>query len=150
MFAVPCALAAQEDAAVGTWRLNHAKSSFTSPAPKRETVVIEPAPDGFKFMAKGVDAKDNPTSTTYTATYNGATAPVTIVGPQAGDYDTISVKRLDDRKAEGFLRKNGRVVQTYSRVVNRARDMMTITMTGTNASGGRVVNVAVYDRQPDR
>ena len=141
----------QNDASVGTWRLNLAKSSLSpGPAPRNETVVIEESEDGFKFSAKGVDAKGDPTTTNYTATYNGANAPVSITGPGSQDYDAISVKRLDARKAEGVLKKGGKVVQTYSRVVSRDGDTMTITTTGTNAAGQRVINVAVYDKQAGR
>jgi hypothetical protein len=142
-------LFAQTDASIGTWRLNLVKSSYNpGPAPKSNTVTIEPSGDGVKVTAKGVDGEGKPTGVSYTTAYDGKDIPVSLTGSE--DYDAISVKRLDARKVEGFRKKGGRVVQTYSRVVSKDGDTMTITTTGTNAAGQRVINVAVYDKVPRR
>jgi hypothetical protein len=149
---VPGAVLAQNDASIGTWRLSIPKSTLSGPAPRNETVTIEAVEDGVRFTAKGTDTDGRPFSRTYTATLNGKDAPVTFTGAGSTmqDYDTVSVKRLDARKTEGVLKKNGQVVMTYSRVVSRDGDTMTITTTGTPGPGGRTINVAVYDKESER
>lgn len=106
---------AQNDAVIGTWKLNVAKSKYDpGPAPKGSTLTLEVAGDGIKVAAKGQDAEGKPTGTQYTAKYDGKDYPVALTGSQ--DYDSLVLKRIDAFKAEGTRKKGGKVVQTYTRV----------------------------------
>ena len=105
---------AQTDAVIGTWKLNVAKSKYDpGPAPKGSTLTFEVAGDGIKTTAKGQDAAGNPTSTSYTAKYDGKDYPVALLG--TADFDTLSLKRIDAYKAEGTRKKAGKAVQSYTR-----------------------------------
>ena len=57
---------AQADPAIGTWKLNLAKSKYVpGPAPKSNTITITAAGAGFHVVAKGKTPRDNrPASTT--------------------------------------------------------------------------------------
>ena len=132
------------DPAVGTWKLNTAKSKYTpGPVPKSATVTYEETADGIKRTGESVDADGKTTSFTYTAKYDGKDYPVT----GSDVYDTIAPKRINEHTVEATRKKSGAVVHTARRVVSKNGKVMTITMTGKNAKGEKVHNVAVYDKQ---
>ena len=83
------------------------------------------------------------TSFEYTAKYDGKDYPVT----GSDTFDTIALKRLDDQTVESTLKKSGKVITTARRVVSKDGKTMTLTMTGTNAKGQKVKNIAVYEKQ---
>jgi hypothetical protein len=132
------------DPAIGTWKLNTAKSKYTpGPTPKSATVTYEETADGIKRTGESVDADGKTTSFTYTAKYDGKDYPVS--GTDL--YDAIAPKRVNEHIVEATLKKSGTVVHTARRVVSKDGKMMTITMSGKNAKGEKVHNVAVYDKQ---
>ena len=134
---------AQADPTVGTWKLNLAKSKYNAgEPPKSSTVVIAAAGQGIKLTADTVLADGTARKISYTATYDGKDAVVT----GTPDYDGMSLKKTANG-VEGSRKKAGKVVQTYTRVVSADGKTMTVTSTGTNASGGKVDNVQVYDKQ---
>ena len=132
------------DPAIGTWKLNLAKSKYDpGPAPKSLTVTVTAAGQGVKSSSTGVDGAGNPMGVQYTAAYDGKDAPVT----GSPDYETLALKRVDANTTE-ITRKMGRkVVQTATRVVSKAGETMTVTSKGTNVQGQTINNVAVFDRQ---
>ena len=70
-------LGAQADPAVGTWKLNLAKSKYVAgPMPKSTVVTIAAAGSGFHVIAKGEDAAGKPTGIEYTAMFDGKDSPV--------------------------------------------------------------------------
>lgn len=132
------------DPALGTWKLNVAKSKYEpGPAPKSLTVTIEPSGQGVKVTAKGVDAQGKPIETSYTANYDGKDYPV------AGqpDWDAIALKRIDATTVEMSRKKAGKVVQTATRVVSKDGKVYTTTAKGTNARGETINNVSVFEKQ---
>ena len=138
------ALLIAADPAIGTWKLNVAKSKYTpGPAPKSATITYEETADGIKRTGESVDAEGKTTSFEYTAKYDGNDYPVT----GSDLYDTIAVKRINDQTAEATLKKSGKVVSHARRVVSRDGKVMTLTITGTNPKGEKMHNVAVYDKQ---
>ena len=138
-------LSAQGDPAVGTWKLNLAKSKYNpaSLAPKSQTVTIVAAGQGMKVNVQGVDSDGKPISTQYTATADGKDYPIT----GNADYDTASMKRIDARTTEQTRKKAGKTVSTQKRVVAADGKTMTTTVSGTNAKGQKFENTAVYDKQ---
>jgi hypothetical protein len=134
---------AQADPTVGTWKLNLAKSKYNAgQPPKSSTVVIAAAGQGIKLTSDSVLADGTTRKISYTATYDGKDAVVT----GTPDYDGMSLKKTANG-VEGSRKKAGKVVQTYTRVISADGKTMTVTSTGTNAAGGKVDNVQVYDRQ---
>ena len=135
---------AQADPAVGSWKLNVAKSRYSpGPAPKSQTITITAAGNGIRINAKGIDGAGKATSTEYTASYDGRDVPVlfNLV------YDVTSLKRIDANTSELVRKKGGKVVQTARRVISAGGKIMTITTTGADEQGRKVDNVAVYDKQ---
>src|SRR5215472_671136 len=95
------------DPAIGTWKLNVAKSKYTpGPTPKSATITYEETADGIKRTGESVDAEGKTTSFTYTAKYDGKDYPVS--GTDL--YDTITLKRLNDQTVEATLKKSGKAL----------------------------------------
>lgn len=130
--------------AVGTWKLNLAKSKFKpGPAPKNITVKIEPAGEGLKVTAEIVDAEGKPMATEYTANYDGKDYP--LKGSTVAD--TVTLKRIDARTSLRTDKRDGKVVQTFKRVMAKDGKSFTVTNTGKDAAGKPVHNVVVFEKQ---
>ena len=137
-------LGAQADPAVGTWKLNLAKSKYVAgPMPKSNVITITAAGSGFHVVAKGVDAAGKPTGLDYTATSDGKDSPVK--GSPA--YDTTSLKRIDANTTEQTRKKDGKVVQTATRKISADGKTMTVTTRGKDENGRALNTVAVFDKQ---
>ena len=138
------ALLAQADPAVGTWKLNAAKSKYDpGPAPKELVIVIASDGENRKINAKGTDPEGKPISIAYTTGLDGK--EVAVSGAPA--YDTQSAKRIDANTIEATRKKGGKVVQNATTSVSKDGKTLTITTTGTDERGRKIHNVAVYDRQ---
>ena len=62
-------------------------------------------------------------------------------------YDEIALKQINDHNVEATLKKSGKVVSTARRVVSKDGKVMTLTITGTDAKGRKMKNIAVYEKQ---
>ena len=132
------------DPAIGTWKLNAAKSKYSpSPPPQSATVTYEETGDGIKRTGESVDAEGKKTSFEYTAKYDGKEYPVS----GSDDFDTITLRQINDRTVQATLKKSGKVVSTARRAVAQDGKVMTLTITGTNAKGQKMKNTAVYEKQ---
>jgi hypothetical protein len=135
---------AQADPAVGTWKLNTAKSKYQpGPMPKSNTITITAAGNGIHVVAKGEDAAGKPTGIEYTATFDGKDAPV----KGAPAYDSVTLKRVDANTTEQVRKKEGKSVQTMTRKVSADGKTMTVTTRGKDENGHTINTVAVYDKQ---
>jgi hypothetical protein len=135
---------AQSDPAVGTWKLNTAKSKYDpGPVPKSNTITITAVANGIHVVAKGENGAGQPTSIDYSTTYDGKDSPV----KGAPAYDTLSTKRVDANTTETIRKKDGKQVQTATRKVSADGKTMTVTTRGKDERGRTVNTVAVYDRQ---
>jgi hypothetical protein len=135
---------AQADPALGTWKLNPAKSKYVpGPVPKTNVITITAAANGYHVVAKGEDAAGQATGIDYTATFDGKESPV----KGAPAYDTTSLKRVDANTTEQTRKKEGKTVQTATRKISADGKTMTVTTRGKDESGRTLNTVAVYDRQ---
>ena len=135
---------AQSDPAVGTWKLNTAKSRYSpGPAPKSNLVTIVAVENGLKITGQGTDADGKPTSLSYTVTYDGKDKPVT----GSPDYDSTSGKKIDANTTELTRKKEGKTVQTATRKISADGKTMTVTSRGKTPSGKPLNNVAVFEKQ---
>ena len=142
MLAVVFTLSAA-DPLIGTWNLKVAKSKYSpGPPPRAATITYAETADGIKRTGQSVDADGNPTSFEYTAKYDGKDYPVT----GSPLFDTIALKGINDRTSEATLKKSGKVVSTARRVMSKDGKVMTLTITGTNAKGQKMKNIAVYEK----
>jgi ketosteroid isomerase-like protein len=140
----PPASAGAADPRVGTWSLNLSKSTFSpGPAPKSQTLRIEPAGTGEKVTVETVDAAGNRTTSSYTANYDEGDSPLT----GAASPTRVSLRRIDSHTTERIDRQNGKVIQTIRRTVSPDNKTMTVTIRGIDAKGGAIESAGVYERQ---
>jgi len=132
-----------DDANMGTWKLNEAKSSFASGATKNSTVVYEAAGDGMKVTVDGTDKDGKPAHNEWTGKFDGKDYPVT------GDpnTDARSYKKINARTLELTGKKDGKVVTTGRIAVSADGKTRTVTTSTTDSAGLKAKSTAVYDKQ---
>jgi hypothetical protein len=139
-------LLAQSNSAIGTWKLNTAKSKYSpGPAQQSQTRTYEAQGNGVKVSTEGTAADGSRTAFSYTANYDGKDNPISGTGPNGAD--TIALARINSNTVEATLKRAGKVLLTSRSVVSKDGKVMTITGKGTNANGQPVSNVTVYDKQ---
>ena len=126
---------------VGSWKLNAAKSKFSSEAVTRaQTLKFEATPAGIKLTSEGTDPQGKAMHGEYTSNFDGKDVAWTG-NPSA---DTACPKRIDDNSYENVWKLSGK--QTMKSMVVVSKDNKTLTVTQT-PSGEAANSVAVYDRQ---
>ncbi len=140
---IPAALVSQtatKNMAVGTWKLNTAKSKYEpGPLPKSATVTIG-EDNKIQFSEELPDAK----STSWSVVPNTDGTPAPIVG--AGENSTLIERRIDGRHVEHTW-KIGSGTQTGKAVISKDGKTMTYTLTGTNSEGKPVHEVQIWEKQ---
>lgn len=146
LFVLSVAASAADDPLYGTWKLNLAKSKYSSGsrAPQSQTWTYEASgANGVKFTNDTVQADGRSSHEEYTAAYDGKDYPIT--GNR--NADTVSMKRIDANTTERTLKKDGQVTSIIRRVVSKDGKTLTVTSEGTGAQGQAVNNVTVFDKQ---
>jgi hypothetical protein len=140
--AVAISLAAT-DTNVGTWKLNDVKSKIGAGMPKNNTVTYTAEGDSYKCVIDGTDGAGKPAHTEWTGKFDGKDYPVT------GDpnNDTRAISKVDAHHYKVTQKKAGKV--TSSGTITLAPDgkSRTVAITATDASGKKVTETAVYDKQ---
>jgi hypothetical protein len=132
------------DPFVGTWKLNVAKSTFTpGPAPKSETIRVEPAGEGHKVTGETVLADGKTGRIEYVAANDGKDYPV----QGSPTTDAVSARRIDTRTTELEYKKGGKTVRTLRARVSPDGKTMTLSVKGMNAQGEAVTHNVVYQKQ---
>jgi hypothetical protein len=128
---------------MGTWKLNEAKSKFGKGAPKNHTVVYEPTGDMIKVTVDGVDAEGNATHNEWTGKFDAKYYAVT------GDptSDMRSYRQINTRTMALTIKKDNKVTITGRIVISKDGKSRTVTTSGRDAKGKRVMATAVYDKQ---
>ncbi len=143
IFAVAFAATANAQA-VGTWKLNLAKSKYQKgQAPKSATLVYEPAGAGIKVTVDQVPAEGPAIHYAYTANYDGKDVPV-VGNPNA---DMAARTRVNATTTKLVNKKGGQILSTVTLVVSPDGKTLTITTTGKDGKGQNADSVAVYDKQ---
>lgn len=132
----------QNNAQMGTWKLNEAKSKFAGKA-RNHTVVYEAAGDQIKVTVDGVDENDGAVHSEWTGKFDGKDYAVT--GDANSDMRSYRVINKNTLALSG--KKNGKVTLSGRIAVSRDGKTRTVTTTTTNAQGKKVTNTAVYDKQ---
>ncbi len=140
---VGAAVCLADDAHMGTWKLNEAKSKIGAGAPKLTTVVYEAAGDSVKVTVDGTDGGGKPLHSEWTGKYDGKDYAVT------GDpsTDTRSYKKVDDHTLAVTNKKGDKVTISGRAVVSADGKTRTVTITGTDSKGNKFTSTAVYDKQ---
>lgn len=131
------------DSNMGTWKLNEAKSKLNPAATKNHTVVYEAAGDSVKVTVDGVGSDGKPVHSEWTGKYDGKDYPAT------GDptSDMRSYKQTDPNTLEFVGKKGGKVTVTGRVVVAADGKSRTVRTSSTDASGKKISQLAVYDKQ---
>ena len=141
------AAAQAPDPANGTWKLNLEKSKFDpGPAPKSATVKIDAvSPIVRKVSFEGVGPDGTAIKWGYSGNVDGKDIPITGTNP---DAETVSIKRVSRRVIETTFKRGGKVTMVNTSTIspNDSR-ILTVVSTGTNASGQKVTNTQVFDKQ---
>ncbi|MGQ0760999.1 MAG: hypothetical protein ACT4OT_03110 [Acidobacteriota bacterium] len=138
-------VASAQDANIGTWKLNEAKSRFAKGAPKNHTVVYEAAGDldTTKVIVDGTAADGSATHNEWTGKFNGVYYAVT--GDPNSDMRMYS--RVNNQTLSITGKKDGKVTLTGTITISRNGMSRSVTTRTQNAQGKWVMNTAVYDKQ---
>jgi hypothetical protein len=138
------AAAPAADPAIGTWKLNLAKSKFSpGPAPKSQTRTYAESAQGMVLTIKTTAADGKEATATLTFKDDGKPYPVT----GNPDFEMVSVKRVDAQTVHSTQMRAGTAVGTGIRSVSKDGKTLTFSQKGTHANGGKFDDVMVYDRQ---
>ena len=119
-------------------------SSFSpGPAPKAQTRTYAESGQGVTLTIKttGADGKE----TTSTLTYKSDGSPSPITGNP--NFDTVSVKKVDDYSVKATQMRGGATVGTAERTISKDGKTLTYKQQLTDAKGVKSSNTEVYDRQ---
>jgi hypothetical protein len=145
--AVPGLMLAQDNPAIGTWKLNTEKSTYSGiPAPKSLTRTVAADGDSVKYSFEGTGADGAALNYGFTLKYDGKDYPVTGTGMPYG-ADHIAIKRIGSNKFSATLKKDSKIIGTSTSVVSKDGKIVTLTGKGTDASGKAVSSTQVYDKQ---
>ena len=141
-------LLAQSNPALGTWKLDLAKSKYSpaGTAPKSDALIYEAQGDGVKVSSNGVAWDGSRIAFSFTTNYDGKDSAVSGTGFPNG-ADTIAVKRIDSNTSTATGKKAGKVVYTRRLVVSKDGKVMTITAKGTDEQGHPTSSTSVWEKQ---
>lgn len=132
------------DPGMGTWNLNPAKSKYNpGPAHKSVRTKFEPAGKGVKNTTEFVAGDGSQGMVAYIANYDGRDAPLRG-SPTA---DSVSLVRKDPMTVVRTDKKEGKLVQTMTRVVAKDGKSMTVAIKGKNAKGEWIDHLLWFDKQ---
>jgi hypothetical protein len=129
--------------AMGTWKLNEAKSKFGPGAVKNSKVVYEAAGDQIKVTVDGTDAQGNATHSEWTGKFDGKDYPA--VGEKS--YDSRAYTQVNANTLSMTLKKDGKVVGTGKIVISADGKTRTVTTSVTAPDGKKISTTAVYDKE---
>jgi hypothetical protein len=136
-------LLAQSSPFVGTWKLNPAKSKFTSGAPAiEEMATIQTVGDQDEVTVNGTAADGSPISMKYEMPTKGGAGKFL-----AGPYDAVSGKIVYDHTREASYMKGGKEILHLTPVVSKDGNTMKVTVKGMDAQGKPVSGVSVWEKQ---
>ena len=132
-----------QDAQMGTWKLNEAKSKLAPGGPKNTMVVYEAAGDSVKITLEGVGSDGKSTHNEWTGKFDGKDYPVT------GDpnSDARSYTKIDDHTLGFNVKQGGKMTMSGRIAVSADGKTRTVTVSGTEPTGKKFKSTAVYDKQ---
>ena len=140
LFAAPAFAA---DPIVGSWKLNVAKSKFTSGQELKAGSRVYTEADGVYTLDQkltGADGKE----ISYRVQYSdGKDMKQSMSGPT----DTTHAKKVDANTWDFDLKKDGKVIGHVHRVVSADGKTLTVHNTGTMLSGAKGDETLVFDKQ---
>ena len=135
-------VASEQDLLLGTWQLDLVKSRYTpGPPPRSELRIYVRDKQGVKGTIRRRRDDGQEEVIEYRADFD---REYPVMGAAA--YDTIRLKRVDERTAEAVLSHAGRVFGTARRTISE--DGRTLTISFRQEDQGILEsNVAIYHKQ---
>ena len=128
----------------GKWKMNHQKSSQTKGSvPKDEAMDISDQGNQMVVVVTGTDDDGIPIAIHYIIPAGGGTGQV----QQAGAYNGVSAKRVNDNTRDTTYTKDGKELAAEHMVVSADGKTMTITVKGVDSDGKPVEHVLVFDKE---
>jgi hypothetical protein len=145
--AIPGAMFAQTNAALGTWKLNLEKSKYpTGMAPKELTRTLTADGDSVKYSFEGKAADGSDLKYGFTVKYGGDFFDATGTGTPYG-ADKISIKQVNSHQFSAILKKGDKEVGTSTVTVSHDGKLCTVYGKGTGPDGKPVKLTQVFDKQ---
>ena len=137
------ALLIAADPFAGTWKLNSAKSKYTTGSPpKEQTVTIAESGSDLDVTVSGTAADGSAIMSHFTVPAKGGEGKI-IQSP----YEAVSGKRMGANQLDITFNKGGKVALTVHSGVSADGKTRMINMKGTDTQGKSVDAVVVYDKQ---
>lgn len=141
---------ADQDPVVGTWRLNVGRSQVSTAATEAVTRTYESVTQGVRVSETRTDEHGAKMLVQFVTQYDGKEYPVWISADgghvPVTTNETIAMRRLDGRTAEGTGRENGQIKYRFRRTVSQDGQHLSVEITDTNTPDARSRSVLVYDR----
>lgn len=132
-----------QNANMGTWKLNEAKSKISHGAPKNTMVVYEATGENVRIVIDGIGSDGKPMHSEWTGKFDSKDYPV-IGDPNS---DARSLTKIDDRTLGFNAKKNGKTILSGRIVVSVDGKSRTVTSSGADTNGKTISSLAVYDKQ---
>jgi hypothetical protein len=131
IFLVPAmaVIALASDPLVGTWKMNPAKSKFSSHPLRSFTTTFTAQDNGIKAIEAMINADGTTLHRSWAAKYDGKEYPVT-----ASDIDTIVLKKPNPNTVDYVCKKSGKKALSGRVVVSKNGKTMTDTGGGKDAN----------------
>ena len=129
------------DPFLGTWELDPATLDYQHGRPGRRAVYkIEASPKGLNFILDADDADGKRINVTYGGYLDGRDQPL------PGTDAVLVLTRYDENNVESALKRNGRVVDRWTREILPDRKTMRIVQHGFQPDGTAFRNTGLYRR----
>ncbi len=129
----------------GTWTLNLAKSTFSTPTPPLRSLKakIEAHDNSIKAVIDGVDSSGGSLHYAFEAKFDGKDYPFT------GDpgVDTVALTRIDGNTFDILWKKAGKEAGSAREAVSKDGRTWTETEKMKEAKGQERINIYVYNKQ---
>lgn len=143
LFAAATVCLAADNAFMGTWKLNEAKSKLGA-GPKNSTVVYAADGDNVKITVDGTGADGKATHSEWTGKFDGKDYAVTGGG---ATQDMRAYTKVGTHSLHMVIKKDGKVTQTGTITVAASGKTRTVSIKGTDEKGKKFVSTAVYDKE---
>lgn len=133
---------AGDDAFMGTWKLNEAKSKIGAGMPKNTTVVYAQSGDDVTITVDGMDG-GKAVHHVWKGKFDGKDYPAT----GTDSHNTRAYSKVDANTLTYKVKKDGKEVGNGKVVIAADGKSRTVTETNTGKDGKEATTTAVYDKQ---
>ncbi len=128
---------------VGVWELDPTTLSYQFGRPgRRATYTIRRIGEGLEFTLDGDDADGKPMFFVYGGALDGQDRPI------PNSPISLSLQILDDHTIESAAKKDGQIIDRWTRTLTDDGNSLVIRQHGTRPNGETFINESTYRRLP--